>query len=521
MTVIVLVNMGSRDVLLDDESLYPARSEGKKVWNQYPEMKARLAFPILEPPLTQILDSVPRIDRLILFGTDQDDENYRHSDTLYFAKIAAKAIAERYDGVKEATAVLIRDINPSLHDEALEYYRQKLPQLDLPLTDDTTVYILPAAGTPACSMALLLQGLTLFGNRCRVLYQPQFTKQDQPTVLPIGERLLATFQRQTAVHMLQQYNFHAAAQACEQAGIHNPLVENLLQYATARLWFAFDEAEQALKRAISQARGQIRRHLSGIQTDLAALKAQEPKALLGELYHNARITWENGRLLDFLTRWFRFQQTALALAAARMPADTFKLVTPEDLANDAVRQIIIDRMVEIVHPQAAYTLPADQRTILANNMEAAYNLAELADLCFDLGINFENIAGDTLNSKVVNLIQYCERHNLLFSLRQKNQLKRPGADWGDLEAGHPENTQLVLALRRLEALRPLYKQSVLSAGAAGVTEEAIQEVYGASAALEGTTTPLQDMAAVCGVLAISTENPFRQIKDTIIKQVRT
>ncbi len=49
MTVVVLVNIGSRDVLLGGESVYPARTEGEKAWEQYPEVKDRLSFPILEP----------------------------------------------------------------------------------------------------------------------------------------------------------------------------------------------------------------------------------------------------------------------------------------------------------------------------------------------------------------------------------------------------------------------------------------------------------------------------------------
>jgi hypothetical protein len=37
-------------------------------------------------------------------------------------------------------------------------------------------------------------------------------------------------------------------------------------------------------------------------------------------------------------------------------------------------------------------------------------LNRLRDLCFELDINFENLGGDTLNRKTIELIQYCERY---------------------------------------------------------------------------------------------------------------
>ncbi|NHZ71483.1 MAG: hypothetical protein GWP17_00120 [Aquificales bacterium] len=527
MTVIVLVNIGSRDLLLNDDSLFPAREEGEKVWTQYATVKDKLTFPILQPPLTQILGEVSYIDRLFLFGTDQDeqtDEKYRRSDTLYFAKIMAKVMSEQYDEqIGEVIPIPIHGINPALYDEAMDFFHNELSRLRLP-KDTTTVYVFPTAGTPACSMALMLEGIARFGDRCEVIYQNLHNpKYGSLPIVSLGQKI---FRRQTAVHLLQQFNFPAAAQACQQAGIHDPLVGYLLQYATARLWFAFDEAEQALRQAISHAKGQVRVNLVNMQDDLRALQERQPKALLGELYHNGRIAWENGRLLDFLTRWFRFQQTALALAVDQMPAGTFhEPVNKEDLADAKWRRMIIREMVNVVQPQSAYTLSVAQKKELSKNMQAAYSLSELKALCFDLDIKYENIAGDTLESKIIDFIQYCERRGLLFPLLQENQRKRPRIEWGIAVMSQSENniSRLVLALQRLEVLRPFYEQSILAAGVGGVTETAIVQAYTPSTASETgilDTLPLQDMMAVCSALSISAENPFRQIRDAIIEKLQ-
>lgn len=231
MAVFVLVNVGSRDVQLDGQPQNPARERGAEILGMVdtePVLKERLSFPILRPPLEQILAEEGQIDQLILFGTDQEDEKHQAMDTINFAKIVALVMSELFPQIRSARHVPIRDINPSLYDEALGFFREELPRLHLSLTDDSKVYLLPTAGTPACSLGLILQGLTFYGERCHILYQRYFMKEVAAKALPIGARLQETFQRQTAVHLLRQFNFQAAAQACKSAGVQNKLVEHLL-----------------------------------------------------------------------------------------------------------------------------------------------------------------------------------------------------------------------------------------------------------------------------------------------------
>jgi hypothetical protein len=67
-----------------------------------------------------------------------------------------------------------------------------------------------------------------------------------------------------------------------------------------------------------------------------------------------------------------------------------------------------------------------------------FNLEELTDLCFQLGINFENLPGSTLSRKAQELVVYCERHQLLARLLSLCRENRPQAEWPtdpDLSAG--------------------------------------------------------------------------------------
>ena len=66
---------------------------------------------------------------------------------------------------------------------------------------------------------------------------------------------------------------------------------------------------------------------------------------------------------------------------------------------------------------------------LSHLLEQYFNLDELAALCFRLGINFENLPGQTLTNKVLALIRYCERHKRLPDLIQACRAQRPEVQW--------------------------------------------------------------------------------------------
>jgi hypothetical protein len=62
-----------------------------------------------------------------------------------------------------------------------------------------------------------------------------------------------------------------------------------------------------------------------------------------------------------------------------------------------------------------------------------FSLNELGGLCFEAGINFENVPGEhTLNSKSRNLVQYMARHGRLLPLLLTAVKNRPRTDWASL-----------------------------------------------------------------------------------------
>jgi hypothetical protein len=53
---------------------------------------------------------------------------------------------------------------------------------------------------------------------------------------------------------------------------------------------------------------------------------------------------------------------------------------------------------------------------LRKEINIHFNLEEIRVICFDLPVNYEEISGESKSSTIINLIDYCKRHNKLDDL---------------------------------------------------------------------------------------------------------
>ena len=68
---------------------------------------------------------------------------------------------------------------------------------------------------------------------------------------------------------------------------------------------------------------------------------------------------------------------------------------------------------------------------LVRQMVEAFNLSELADLCFSLNVDFDNIPGSTLNAKAREMYLYFNRRGRIEALLEQLAAQRPGQQWRD------------------------------------------------------------------------------------------
>jgi hypothetical protein len=340
MHIVVLCNVGNRDVTLEGEARppHPARGEGRKLLERYDEVAPLLRFPIIEPCLRYVSARHPEgIDYLVTYGTDQLDPTYRDRDTLHFAALAARRLPELLSpALQGAQSRTIEGINPALYDEAFEAFDDLLDDLS---DDDIDVcYVAIAGGTPACNSALLLQGVRHFGDRLRVVYVPH---QGEPQELRAGQQVMDAFREAAAIEHLERFDFANAVPRLESLGA-DPGLTGLVRYAAQRFAFDFRSAQTTLLRVLREGsrsvRSFVQKHLRH-DLDILLNEASGPrrlKALLRELYWNAAITYHHRRYADFLGRVYRFQEAVLRYLVEHL------LELPTDLSpevrDETIRQ---------------------------------------------------------------------------------------------------------------------------------------------------------------------------------------
>lgn len=86
----------------------------------------------------------------------------------------------------------------------------------------------------------------------------------------------------------------------------------------------------------------------------------------------------------------------------------------------------------------AKTNPAPQpidKVKLLDLMDKTFSLGELKTLCFQIGVDFDNIDGTNKHDKIRELIKYCARRNILQRLLSQCQKEREKVDWFGITTG--------------------------------------------------------------------------------------
>ena len=77
---------------------------------------------------------------------------------------------------------------------------------------------------------------------------------------------------------------------------------------------------------------------------------------------------------------------------------------------------------------------------LRNLLIKYFNSSDLDNLCFDLNIEYESIAGNTKEDKARELITHCFRHGILDTLVNRCRELRPHVDWNEFTTSEVSTT---------------------------------------------------------------------------------
>ncbi len=93
--------------------------------------------------------------------------------------------------------------------------------------------------------------------------------------------------------------------------------------------------------------------------------------------------------------------------------------------------VLVQDVEEVVNTPRVSAIQVDRATLRALMVEA-FDDEELHDLCYDLGIDYETLAGPTKPSKVRELIEYFRRRDRLDELVNGSREKRPKVAWDNI-----------------------------------------------------------------------------------------
>ena len=239
--------------------------------------------------------------------------------------------------------------------------------------------------------------------------------------------------------------------------------------------------------------------------------------LIGELYHNALVTWENGRYIDFIGRAVRFAEAALHYQVGELVKNGR---LQEYYADLSTKPDMLKPLWSELQKLAAITSIKrgdPQLIFLRKQLHALFSISELQILCVDLSIEYEDIPGNTRTDKVRELIDYTLRHGFLNELVAKVRQVRPRAKWAELTNDNPLSV-IVPRLVRLTQLQTLREQSIIGHGYGGVSADSILTHYQESGAEIGDS-PIQDMEIISDTLNLSLTNPFIQVVALLQQQI--
>lgn len=483
MNILIMANIGNSDLEVDGQRPKRARPDGEAILQRLAEHQ--IEFPILEPCLRHIQRQHPNeTARLICFYTDQPETppttqpdrhgvSLRDKDTIWFARIAAQVLPERFAGwLHEVQPMRIEgssgpDLNPSIYDEAFEAYGDLLRR-----SYDQTVdlcYILTAGGIPACNFALQLQSIIAYAERCRFIYPPESGRRVNE--LRIGEQMQSAIQRANAIAALKQYNFPSALISA-RAAQSSDWVIGLLEYAVYREAFDFKRALQSIEQTERRASGSTRELCADLRANLQQLSEQNDQAaLLREVAYSAEIALRNGRYADMLGRIFRLQEGVLRLVVERY------LELPTDMSR-SVKETNLARYLEQIDANQALREYLDQKTI--DDKPLRYR--------------------DGPNRPVMQA---------LIEFVINGGVRNNGQPWNK---NVRERLKAVYhILQRFDRLSDLRNQSVIAHGFAGVSREEIDALYEG-----GAEKIVKDIGAMLKQLDVAEpESPFTKVVETV------
>lgn len=309
MTISFVANVGTRDVQLKEHPGQPKdpRTLGDMILTDWEKYRGSLAMPIVVKALETVVNRHGPIYRIALFASNQPNADYRHTDTLPFAKIIKRHLMDIYKWAEAALEIIEIQQNPSDYDGMMHFYESALQRFG----EDEIVYAEVTGGTPAMSFMLLWQGVEVLQEKVQPLYVLQ--ESVMPRSLNIGQRMMLNTTLDDLNDSLDTYQYFAARRLLETNekllrrfwNNSYDAIHAVVEYARSRMNFNFEKALEALFQQDRNVQPSQAQRIIQLADDI---RHRDAAWMLSEVYFTAQISFETGAYADFLGRAFRLSE---------------------------------------------------------------------------------------------------------------------------------------------------------------------------------------------------------------------
>lgn len=164
-----------------------------------------------------------------------------------------------------------------------------------------------SSGTPSMKTAWGILQASGYGKDTR-LWQVRNPKTMKASQALVFENNVNIFKNESDLKVIKKqllnYNYQGALQTLQSSEFEDPISLSLLQYASGRLSFNFDEAFAAINYLASNYQGKWLR-------DINQLRQKKATTILSEVYYKAEVKLEQKQYADFLILLFTFQENLL------------------------------------------------------------------------------------------------------------------------------------------------------------------------------------------------------------------
>ncbi|MCE5359422.1 MAG: hypothetical protein JJ714_00155 [Acidithiobacillus sp.] len=279
----------------------------RKIKELYREVSG-LTLPLLE----SYIEYLNPVSRLVLFGTDQVEEEHRTGDTYPLAKAIKKHASILLPRVGKIDIFPLQG-SPVDPISLASQYRERLKGVERSLEEDWEIWVALTGGTQQMNSMLMLESVLSFPKEYPLtfVYKPN---DGEPSSVPLVSHFQQLFFVREMKALTKSYAFKVVAELIQQH--ERPIcraIKSLAMYGHYRLNSNWPDAASMLEQALQMANAlnpEDRARVESWRKEL--LRRTESAQTLPELLFQAHVMLDQGNLWSFVLRLATAREQALA-----------------------------------------------------------------------------------------------------------------------------------------------------------------------------------------------------------------